>query len=117
MVIVFSVNAGKVINTQREVVEALLLMLFKTVLDLVCSPGGLVEFRYVTRAFFTFYRGVYFVLTGNTKASNLKGDQSFLSFVNECCKSYIFTVNVITLSRSNMESPSRTIKTCFFFKV
>ena len=32
--------------------------------------------------FFTFFRGVYFPLTGNTKASDLKGDQSFLSFVN-----------------------------------
>ena len=29
VVIVFSVNAGKVINTRREVVEAVLLMLFK----------------------------------------------------------------------------------------
>ena len=59
-------------------------------------------------AFFTFFRGVYFPLTGNTKASDLKGDQSFLSFVNVCCKSYIFTA--VTLSRSKMESPSRTSK-------
>ena len=36
--------------------------------------------------FFTFFRGVYFLLTGNTKASDLKGDQSFLSFVNVCCE-------------------------------
>ena len=49
------------------------------------------KLRHVTQAFFTFFRGVYFLLTGNTKASDLKGDQSFLSFVNECCKSYIFT--------------------------
>ena len=72
------------------------------------------EIMHVTQAFFTFFRGVYFLLTGNTKASDLKGGQSFLSFVNECCKSYIFTVNVVTLSRSKMESPSRTIKSCFF---
>ena len=66
------------------------------------------ELRHVSQAFSTFFRGVYFLLTGNTKASDLKGDQSFLSFVNVCCKSYIFTV--VTLSRSKMESPSRTIK-------
>ena len=30
VVIVFSVNAGKVINTRREVVEAVTLMLFKS---------------------------------------------------------------------------------------
>ena len=58
--------------------------------------------------FFTFFRGVYFLLTENKKASDLKGDQSFFSLVNVCCKSYIFTV--VTLSRSKMESPSRTIK-------
>ena len=50
VVIVFSVNAGKVINTRREVVEAVSLILFK-VLDLVCSPGGLVELRHVSNAF------------------------------------------------------------------
>ena len=38
------------------------------VLDLVCSPWGLVEI-------FTFFRGVYFQLTGDAKASDLKGDQ------------------------------------------
>ena len=58
--------------------------------------------------FFTFFREVYFLLTGNTKASDLKGDQSFLSFVNVCCLIIIFTV--VTLSRSKMESPSRAIK-------
>ena len=68
------------------------------------------ELRHVTQAFFTFFRRVYFLLTGNTKASHLKGDQSFLSFVNECFKSYFCTVNIVTLSRSKMESPSRTIK-------
>ena len=41
------------------------------VLDLVCSPGGLVELRHVSNAFFTFFRGVYFLLTGNTRASDL----------------------------------------------
>ena len=35
---------------------------------------------------FTFFRGVYFQLTGDAKASDLKGDQSFLSFVNVCCE-------------------------------
>ena len=38
VVIVFSVNAGKVINAVK-------------VLDLVCSPGGLVELRHVSNAF------------------------------------------------------------------
>ena len=35
------------------------------------------ELRHVFQAFFTFFRGVYFPLTGNTKVSDLKGDQSF----------------------------------------
>ena len=35
VVIVFSVNAGKVINTRREVVEAVLLMLFKSLISRV----------------------------------------------------------------------------------
>ena len=35
VVIVFSVNAGKVINTRREVVEAVLLMLFKSLISCV----------------------------------------------------------------------------------
>ena len=46
VVIVFSVNAGKAINTRREVVEAVV-----QVLDLVCSPGGLVELRHASNAF------------------------------------------------------------------
>ena len=43
--------------------------------------------------FFTFFRGVYFLLTGNTRASDLSGDQSFLSFVNVSCKSYFHCCN------------------------
>ena len=35
MVIVFSVNARKVVNTRREVVEAVLLMLFKSLISCV----------------------------------------------------------------------------------
>ena len=35
VVIVFSVNAGKVINTRREVVEAVSLMLFKSLISCV----------------------------------------------------------------------------------
>ena len=35
MVIVFNVNARKVINTRREVVEAVLLMLFKSLISCV----------------------------------------------------------------------------------
>ena len=66
------------------------------------------ELRHVSQAFSTFFRGVYFLLTGNTKASDLKGDPSFLSFVKLFMLSYIFTV--VMLSRSKMESPSRTIK-------
>ena len=50
VVIVFSVNAGKVINTRREVVEAVSLMLFKSLI-FVCSPLGLVELRHVSNAF------------------------------------------------------------------
>ena len=38
VVIVFSVNAGKVINTRREVVEAVSLINAVQVPDLVCSP-------------------------------------------------------------------------------
>ena len=37
VIIVFRVNAGNIINTRREVVEAVSLMVFQ-VLDLVCSP-------------------------------------------------------------------------------
>ena len=37
VVIVFSVNAGKVINTQRKVVEAVRIINAVQVLDLVCS--------------------------------------------------------------------------------
>ena len=70
------------------------------------------ELRHVSQTFFTVFHGVYFLLTGNTKGSDLKGDQSFLSFVNVTCKSYISTV--VTLSRSKMESPSRTIKSGLF---
>ena len=51
------------------------------------------ELRHLPQAFFTFFNGVYFLLTGNTKASDLKGGQSFLSFANIFCKSYIFTVD------------------------
>ena len=35
VVILFSVNTGKVINTRREVVEAVLLMLFKSLISCV----------------------------------------------------------------------------------
>ena len=35
VVIIFSVNTGKVINTRREVVEAVLLMLFKSLISRV----------------------------------------------------------------------------------
>ena len=69
------------------------------------------ELRHVSQAFPIFFRGVYFLLTGNTKASDLKGDQSFLSFV-KLFMSHIFTV--VMLSRSKMESPSRTIKSSLF---
>ena len=96
MVIVFSVNAGKAINTRREVVEAVLLMLFKSLICVFTRRPCGVKARFPR--FFTLFRGVYFLLTGNTKASDLKGDQSFLNLVNVCCR------------RSKMESPSRTIK-------
>ena len=47
VVILFSVNAGKVINTRGEVVEAVLLMLFKSFI--LCLTRGLVELRYALR--------------------------------------------------------------------
>ena len=47
---------------------------------------------------------------GNTKASDLKADESFLGFVNVCCNSKSFIFTVVTLPRSKMESPSRKIK-------
>ena len=79
-VIVFSVNAGKVTLDVKTggggIINAV------QVLDLVCSSLGLVELRHVSQAFSTFFRGVYSLQTGNIKASDLKGDQSFLSFVN-----------------------------------
>ena len=68
-------------------------------------PRGI---KAISQAFSTFFRGVYFLLTRNTKASDLKGNPSFLSFVKLFMLSYIFTV--VMLSRSKMESPSRTIK-------
>ena len=48
VVIVFSVDAGKVINTRREVVEA---VSFVEVLDLGYSPWDLVELRHIFQAF------------------------------------------------------------------
>ena len=36
------------------------------------------EFKARFPCFFTFFRGVYFLLTGNTKASDLKGDHLFI---------------------------------------
>ena len=60
------------------------------------------EFKARFPRFFTLFRGVYFLMTGNTKGS-------VIFELCKCkCKSYIFTV--VTLSRSKMESPSRTIK-------
>ena len=50
VVIIFSVNAGKVINTRRKVVEAEPLNAVQVV-DPVCSPWGLVERRHVSQAF------------------------------------------------------------------
>ena len=39
VLIVFSVNAGKAINTRREVVETVLLMLFKSLISCVRHEG------------------------------------------------------------------------------
>ena len=67
MVIVFSANAGNVINTRREVVEAVSLMLFKSCVFTLRPRGIKARFP----RFFTFFRGVYFLLTENTRASDL----------------------------------------------
>ena len=80
MVILFSVNAGNVIKTRREVVEAVLLMLFKFLISFVHPEASWSE-----GAFPLAFLLSYFLLTCNTKASDLKGDLSFLSFVNMCC--------------------------------
>ena len=40
VVIVFIVNAGKVVNTRREVVEVILLMLFKSLISCVHSEAS-----------------------------------------------------------------------------
>ena len=40
VLIVFSVNAGKVINTRREVVEAVSLMLFKSLIPCVHAEAS-----------------------------------------------------------------------------
>ena len=77
----------------------------------MCSPWGLVELRLVSQAFFTFFRGVYFLLTGNKKASDLKGGQSFLSFVNVCCLIFSLLFNAFKIEDG---SPSRTIKSWLF---
>ena len=69
VIIVFSVNAGKVINTRREVVEAVSLMLFKSLI--LCVHLEAVGRKARFRRYFTFFRGVYFLLTGNTRASDL----------------------------------------------
>ena len=62
VVMVFSVNAGKVINTRREVVEVVSSCVF------TLRPRG-INARF--SGFFTFFPGVYFLLMGNTKASDL----------------------------------------------
>ena len=69
VVIVFSVNAGKVINTRREVVEAVSLMLFKSLILCVHLEASWNKARF--QRFLTFFRGVYFLLTGNTRASDV----------------------------------------------
>ena len=71
VVIVFSVNAGKVINTRREVVEAVSLMLFKSLILCVHLEAGPRGIKARFQRFFTFFRGVYFLLTGNTRAPDL----------------------------------------------
>ena len=50
VVIVFSVNAGKVINTQREVVEVVSLMLFKSLI-LCVHPEASWNLRHIFHAF------------------------------------------------------------------
>ena len=50
VIIVFIGNAGNIINTRREVVEALSLMVFKSLI-LCVQIAGLVELRHVSNAF------------------------------------------------------------------
>ena len=50
MVIVFSVNAGKLINTRRKVVEVVLLMLFKALISCV-HPEASWGLRFVSQNF------------------------------------------------------------------
>ena len=64
------------------------------------------ELRLVSQAFLTFFRGVYFLMTGNKKASDFKGDQSFLSFVNVCCLILSLLFNAFKIEDG---SPSRTV--------
>ena len=70
-VIVFGVNAGKVINTRRDVVGVVSLMLSKSLISFV-HPEASWSYRVRFPGFFTFFCGVYFLLMGNTKASDLK---------------------------------------------
>ena len=62
LVIIFSVNARKVINTRCEVVS---LMLSKSLISCVHPEAS--DLRYISQASLVSFR-VYFLLTGNTKA-------------------------------------------------
>ena len=77
-------------------------------LDLVCSRWSFVELRHVSQAFLLSFVEFIFYWREVQRHLISRGISHFLSFVNVCCKSYIFTV--VTLARSKMESPFRTIK-------
>ena len=112
VVILFGVNAGNVINTRREVVEAVLLMLFKSLISCVQPEASWSEGAF-PRLFYFLAWSLFFT------DGKYKGIWSLReSVIFEPCKcmlSCIFTV--VTLSRSKMESPSRTIKSWSFIHI
>ena len=108
VVMVFSVNAGKVINTQREVVEVVSLMLSKSLI-LCVHPEASWNLRHVLHAFLLLSWSSF---SNDGKYKGIWSQRGSVIFELCKCKSYIFTV--VTLSRSKMESPSRTIKSWLF---
>ena len=112
VVILFGVNAGNVINARREVVEAVLLMLFKSLISCVQPEASWSEGAF-PRLFYFLAWSLFF--TGGKYKGIWSLRESVIFEPCKCMLSCIFTV--VTLSRSKMESPSRTIKSWSFIHI